>query len=84
MLVERTCEVALEQLIVVDSLSDNTANEFEVAKVIGIDVRVRLDLIDETVARRGSEERVPRSENFSQNYVIPVVQRPKQFRKDGK
>ncbi len=75
MLIERTCKVAFEQLVVVDSLSDNTANEFEVAKVIGIDVRVRIHIIDETVARRGSEERVPRGKNFSQNYVIPVIQR---------
>ena len=74
MLVERTCEVALEQLIVVDSLSDDAANKFKVAKMIGIAVRGWVDHVGDTVARRGGEERVHRVENLSRTDNIPEIQ----------
>jgi len=50
-LVERARKVALEQLVVINGLGNDSANEFEVAQVIGIAMRRRINHVGDPIAR---------------------------------
>ena len=71
MLVERTREVALEQLVVVDCLGNNAAHKFEVAQMVGIAMRSRIDHVRDTIPGRRGEECVHGVEDFPRNNHIP-------------
>ena len=56
MFVERACEVAVKQLVVIDCLGDDAPNKFEVAKVVTVAVGGWVDAVSDTVPRRRQEE----------------------------
>mmetsp|Transcript_17729 Transcript_17729/g.28304 ORF Transcript_17729/g.28304 Transcript_17729/m.28304 type:complete len:314 (+) Transcript_17729:167-1108(+) len=54
-LVEGACEVRVEELLVVDGLPDEAADELEVVQVVRVHVRIRVGLKHVGVVRSGSE-----------------------------
>ena len=56
--VERASEVALQQLLVVDGLGDDSANEPEVLEMVGVDVGDIIDGVGHSVPRAGLEQGV--------------------------
>ena len=51
-LVKRACKVALKQFVIIYGFSNDSSDEFEVAQVIGITVRRRIDHVRDTIAGR--------------------------------
>ena len=74
MLVKGTCEVALQQLVVVDGLGDDAPDELEVTQVIRVAVRRRIDHVRDSIARRRREQGVHRIENLPRNDHVPSNQ----------
>ena len=74
MLVEGAREVALEQLVVVDGLRDDAPHELEVAQVVRVAVRQRVDGVGDAVAGRRHEERVHRVEDLARHDQVPLAQ----------
>ena len=74
MFIEGACEVALEQLVVVDGLGDDPAHELEVAEVVGVTVGGGVDGVSDAVARRRAEQRVHRVEDLLGDDQVPLSQ----------
>lgn len=70
-LVEGAREVALEQLVVVDGLGDDAADELEIAQVVRVAVRRRVDHIRDAVTRRRREQRVHWVEDLTRDDHVP-------------
>jgi hypothetical protein len=63
--VERASKVALEQLVIINGLGNDAADEFEVAQVIGIAMRRRIDHVGNAIAGRCSKQCVHRVKNLA-------------------
>jgi len=72
--VEGSCEVALEQLVVEDGFGDNAADELEVAEMVRVAVRRRVDGVRHTVTGRRTEQSVHRIEDLPRDYDVPLTQ----------
>ena len=75
-LVERTREIALEQLVVVDRLGNDATDELEIAQVIRIAIRKPIGHVRHPIAGRRFEERVVRIEHLARHDEIPLAQKP--------
>ena len=49
MFVERSCEVTLQEFVVVDGLRDHSSHKFEVAEMVGVDVGEVVDGVGDSV-----------------------------------
>ena len=56
--IERSCEVAIQQLVVIDGLCYHAADEFEVVEMVGVDMGTRVGLVRHSVSRRRGEQGV--------------------------
>ena len=65
MLVEGSGEVALEQLVVVDGLGDDSTHELEIAEMVGVAVARSVDSVGDPVSRTGAKESIVGVEDFS-------------------
>ena len=73
MFVKGTCEVTLEQLIVVYGFCNDTTDKFEVGEMVRIAVRRRIDHVRHSVPGWCGEQRVHRVENFSRDDHVPTL-----------
>lgn len=58
MLVEGAGEVALQQPVIIYCFGHNAPYKLEVAQVVGVTVRGRIDGVGDSIARRCAEERI--------------------------
>ncbi len=74
MFVEGASEVALEQLVIVDGLGDEAADEFEVAQMVAVDERGRVDGVGHPIGRRHPEEAVIGVEDLATHQQVPLTE----------
>ena len=74
--VEGACEVAFKQLVVVDSLGDDSTHELEVAEVVGVDVGEVVDGVGHPVPGAGLEQGVVGVEDLPGDDDVPLPQQP--------
>ena len=74
--VEGACEVAFKQLVVVDSLGDDSTHELEVAEVVGVDVGEVVDGVGHPVPGAGLEQGVVGVEDLPRDDDVPLPQQP--------
>jgi hypothetical protein len=72
-LVERPCKETLQQLVVIDGLSNNTTNKLKVTKVIGVTMRSRVGLVGDAVSGRSGEKSVIRVEHLTRHDKVPFT-----------
>ena len=69
--VKWSCEVTLKKLIVINSLSNDSSNKLEIAKMIGIDVRKVVNGISDPITSTRLEQSVIWVEDLSGDDDIP-------------
>ncbi len=72
-LVERPCEVAIEQLVVVYSLGNHSSDELEIVEMVRIDVRQSVGNVSHTVARGELKQGVVWIEHLPGDNQIPLA-----------
>ena len=70
--VEGSGEVAFEQLVVIDSLGNNSSHKLEVTKMVGVNLRLR-EVID-PISRTTPEEGIVGVEDLPGNDDVPLPQ----------
>jgi hypothetical protein len=74
MLVEGTCEVTFQQLIIIDGLSYDTTNKLEVAQMVGVAVRRGVDCVCDAVTRGSFKQGIHWVEDLPGNDNVPFSQ----------
>ena len=74
MLVKRPGEEAVQQFVIVDGLGDESPHEFEVTQVVGVDVRVRIDHVSDSISGGRPEQRVVGVENVARYDAVPLAE----------
>jgi len=72
--VETSCEVAFQQLVVVDCLGDYSSHKLEVGQMFRVYVGQGVDGIRDAILRRGHEQRIVRVEDLARHDDIPLSQ----------
>ena len=75
-LVERSREVAVQQLVVIDCLGDDSPDESEVVEVVGVHVGTRVGHVSDAIARRSGEEGIVWVEHISCDDDVELAQEP--------
>lgn len=71
MFVERPGEVTVQKFIVVDSLGNNPANKLEVAEMVRVTMRTRVDGVCNTISLRCGKQCIVRIENLPRYNDVP-------------
>ena len=74
MLVEGSCEVAFQQLVVKDGLGNDAADKFEITQMIGVAVRCRVNGVGHSVSRRSTEQSIHWVEDLTRYDDVPLTQ----------
>lgn len=72
--VEAACEVALQQSVIVHSLGHHAPHKFEIAEMVGIAVRRRVDGVGDPVSGWRAEQSVHGVKHFSGDDHVPLSQ----------
>jgi len=73
-LVEGSCEVAFQQLVVEDGLGNDAADKLEITQMIGVAVRCRVDGVRHSVSGRRTEQSIHRVEDLTRYDDVPLTQ----------
>ena len=76
MLVEGSGEVTLQQLVVVDGLSNDVSHKLEIAEVVGVAVGGGVDGVGDTLTLRGLKQHIVGIEDLTGDNEVPLPQQP--------